>query len=593
MRAVQVQQIPRGTVLAGKYVVERELGAGGMGVVLAVRHRELDELYALKLMLHGAGSNAAARERFAREAKSAAKLRSEHVARAIDFGFLDDESPYMVLELLHGENLGELLVRTGPLAPESIARFMIDACDALREAHGLGIIHRDLKPTNLFVVRATNGSERVKVLDFGIAKTMATDSNGLTKTSTTMGSPLYMSPEQMRSAKKADARSDVWSLGATMFELATGRPPFIGETVTEVAISVIEDPTPTLRSIRPDISQDFEDIVMKCLRKRPEGRYATIDDLATDLAAFVGTTWTREKLARVSASSDGEASSVDTLELARTEPVASSPEAASEARSEQRTVGAEPLRTVELSPSATDSGMVRAATTNPKKPARRLLLASVVGGCVVAIGAGVWLTNSSREESPGTPAAMNAPTPSAEANAPVATASATATASTVVAANKAEALANPDDAQMPTYGKSVAYDATQVAPILDKKKASITQCFVGTSPAALPPHVMLTLRILANGTVRSAQFVDDKLAGNVSLSACVAAVVRPLAMPAPTSNEPADVDVELPIDRAALAVPVATAYATATNTTPYLKGAKNDPGATSPRSKLQLRGTPD
>ncbi len=317
-----------GSVIAGKYVVERKLGAGGMGVVLAVRHRDLGELYALKLMQPVAAQSAAARERFAREAKSAAKLKSDHVARAIDFGFLpDDGPPYMVLELLSGENMAERLARLGPLEPLTIAKLMLQACDALREAHSEGIVHRDLKPSNLFLTQRPNGSESLKVLDFGIAKTGAAEAGALTKTSTTMGSPFYMSPEQMRSAKSADPRSDIWSLGVTMFELATGRVPFFGESVTEVAIMVIECAVPRPSEHRPDLHAGFEQIVMRCLEKKPERRYAHIDELALALAAFVGVEWSVQQGAR---STTGGARPADPA-FAQTERDAATPMSAPDA----------------------------------------------------------------------------------------------------------------------------------------------------------------------------------------------------------------------------------------------------------------------
>ena len=292
--AVEEQRFEPGTVVAGKYEIVRKLGSGGMGIVLAVRHKELGELFALKLMLPAAAASSAARERFSREAKAAAKLKSEHVARATDFGFLpDDGPPYMVLELLSGQNLAERLTSGGLLDPTDIARFMLDACKALREAHEEGIIHRDLKPTNLFVVQKKDGTECLKVLDFGIAKTIAQDAGALTKTATTMGSPFYMSPEQMRSAKSADARSDIWSMGVTMYELATGTVPFVGETVTEVAILVIEAAVVSPKTHRADLPDAFVEIVMRCLQKNPLRRYADIDDLAEALAAFAGEKWTR------------------------------------------------------------------------------------------------------------------------------------------------------------------------------------------------------------------------------------------------------------------------------------------------------------
>ncbi|MFO0555679.1 MAG: protein kinase [Polyangiaceae bacterium] len=276
------ERFPPGLELTDKYVVERVLGAGGMGVVLAVKHRELGSLFAMKLMLPEVGLHADSRERFAREAKAAAQLKSENVARVFDYGFLPDDSPYMVLELLEGQNLAERLAASGPLPAPLIAEYMLAACDALAEAHALGIVHRDLKPSNMFVT-----NQLVKVLDFGIAKTEGA-LDDLTKTATAMGSPHYMSPEQMRSTKNVDKRSDIWSLGATMFELRTGRVPFPGDSATEVAFAVMENPVPDLSELAPETPAEFARIVSRCLCKLPQDRYPDIPTLARDLAAVAG-----------------------------------------------------------------------------------------------------------------------------------------------------------------------------------------------------------------------------------------------------------------------------------------------------------------
>jgi serine/threonine-protein kinase len=386
---------PPGTEVAGKYVVERRLGAGGMGVVLAVRHKELGERYALKLMLPAASASEPARERFAREAKAAARLKSEHVARAIDFGFLSDGgAPFMVLELLEGQNLAERLSERGPLEPREIARLMLDACDALREAHAEGIVHRDLKPANLFCTPRRDGTSVLKVLDFGIAKTLSQDSAALTKTATTMGSPFYMSPEQMRSAKSADARSDVWSLGVTMFELATGHLPFVGETVTEVAILVIEAAVPSPTIYVPDLPPAFVQIILRCLQKDPARRYADVEDLAEELAAFVGETWTRTSPKRVVSIVPSGASTDPSAAFARTE----SPDVAA-----PPTVAAEPLVT---SPSLSPP---------PRRRSAALLAAGVVGVGVVATAIYVLPSSPTQVRVGGgfelSDVATNAPTP--------------------------------------------------------------------------------------------------------------------------------------------------------------------------------------
>src|SRR5580692_2454920 len=246
-----------GDVLAGKYRVERVLGAGGMGVVVAAHHIQLDEKVALKFLLPEALGDAEAVGRFAREARNACKIKSEHVARVTDVGMLPNGAPYMVMEYLEGGDLAAWIKQRGPLPIEQAVDFVLQACVAVADAHALGIVHRDLKPANLFCIRRSDGQFLIKVLDFGISKltdlTGTGPGMGMTKTSALMGSPLYMSPEQMRSSRDVDAGTDIWALGVILFELMAGRPAFLAGSVTELAIKVANEAPPALRSFRPDM----------------------------------------------------------------------------------------------------------------------------------------------------------------------------------------------------------------------------------------------------------------------------------------------------------------------------------------------------
>ncbi len=275
-----------GDFIAAKYRVERVLGAGAMGVVVAARHLELQELRAIKLMLPSALSDAEAIERFLREARAPARLKSDHVAKVYDVARLETGSPYIVIELLEGVDLKTMLDQEPMLAPQRAARLVAQACDAVGEAHTLGIVHRDIKPANLFLTTAPRGGERLKVLDFGIAK-MADPAGGgvdMTRTTAVLGTPLYMSPEQMRGARNADARSDVWALGVILYRMLTGRVPFSGSTITEVCSAVISDTPEPPRAVRPDLPAGLEAVILRCLEKNPAARFANAGELGAALA---------------------------------------------------------------------------------------------------------------------------------------------------------------------------------------------------------------------------------------------------------------------------------------------------------------------
>jgi serine/threonine-protein kinase len=277
-----------GDVLAGKYRVERVLGVGGMGVVVAAHHIQLDEKVALKFLLPQALHSAESVARFVREARAAVKIKNEHVARVTDVGQLENGSPYIVMEYLEGSDLADWLKQRGALPIEQAVDFVLQTCEALADAHSLGIVHRDLKPANLFCIQRSDGQLTIKVLDFGISKitTPGAPGHDMTRTSALMGSPLYMSPEQMQLSKGVDARTDIWALGVILFELLTGQPPFNAEAVTQLAIKVANEPPPALRSFRFDAPEGLEKVVAKCLEKDRAGRFQTVGELAIALKDY-------------------------------------------------------------------------------------------------------------------------------------------------------------------------------------------------------------------------------------------------------------------------------------------------------------------
>ena len=275
-----------GQILAGKYLVEEVLGIGGMGVVVAAKHIQLDQKVAIKYLLPAALLNPEVVERFAREARAAAKIRGEHVARVIDVGQFDDGAPYMIMEHLEGHDLAKHLELHGPLPFEDAVRFLLETCEALAEAHGAKIVHRDLKPSNMFLSTQPDKSAIIKVLDFGISKTGDAPTAALTKTSSLMGTCFYMSPEQLTNPKGVDHRSDIWSLGIILYELLGGKQPFLGESIPEIIGAILSNEPEPLRTLRPDVSAGLEEVIAKCMQSKAAARYQSVAELAAALGPF-------------------------------------------------------------------------------------------------------------------------------------------------------------------------------------------------------------------------------------------------------------------------------------------------------------------
>jgi eukaryotic-like serine/threonine-protein kinase len=275
-----------GQILLQKYRVEELLGRGGMGIVFAARHLALDERVAIKLLAPAAADNQDALARLQREARILARVRNEHVVRVIDLGQLDDGSPFMVMEHLIGRDLAGLLEEQGRLAVQPAVHHVLQALVALAAAHANGVVHRDLKPENLFCTRGHDGAWLIKVLDFGISRLeRLSPSTSMTGPSAVMGTPLYMSPEQLRDASAVDARSDIWSIGVVLYELVAGRTPFSGASLGDLAIKIATEPSPPLALVDPSLA-GLDSVLSRCLHKEREQRFANVAELARALQPF-------------------------------------------------------------------------------------------------------------------------------------------------------------------------------------------------------------------------------------------------------------------------------------------------------------------
>jgi eukaryotic-like serine/threonine-protein kinase len=276
-----------GDVVHGRYRVEYELGRGGMGVVLAAQDERLDRSVALKVVLPKMLRSPEAIERFSNEARSLARLESRHVVRVLDFGSLSGPPscaglPFMVLELLRGEDLFSVAAREGGLSPARVVRYALEACAGLAAAHAQGIIHRDLKPENLFLASEPDGGQALKVLDFGIARSHSRPP--LTRGQVGVGSPGYMSPEQVEGGQQVDARSDIWALGVVMYELLAHRPAFYGDNPQSLCLQILTAPVTPLLEIKPDLPPALVYVVERCMQRDPAHRFQNVAELAEALA---------------------------------------------------------------------------------------------------------------------------------------------------------------------------------------------------------------------------------------------------------------------------------------------------------------------
>ncbi len=275
--------------MAGRYCVERVLGVGGMGVVVRARHTTLEQIVAIKfLVANRYDTMEEANRRFLREARAAARIESDHVCRVFDVGTLPSGVPFMVMEHLEGVDLDAEIQARGQIPLVEAVDYVMQAADALAAAHALGIVHRDIKPANLFLALRPDGSRRVKILDFGISK-VGSEQTYRPRTreneKRSLGSPAYMSPEQVRSGE-VDARTDIWGLGTILYEAITGQMAFSGRDVLSVLDMVLRDDPCPMNALRYDVPPEMQSIVMRCLAREPADRWSSAARLARALAPW-------------------------------------------------------------------------------------------------------------------------------------------------------------------------------------------------------------------------------------------------------------------------------------------------------------------
>ncbi len=367
-------QVAPGSVLAGKYLAKRVIGAGAMGVVVEVTHVDhADQRYALKFLRPSVASDPSAAERFRREAKAAGRIENRHVVRIFEIGELDTKTPYLVMEYLEGSSLESEFQRGTRFELERAADLAQQVAEGLSAAHGMGVIHRDIKPANLFLKDQPDGQAWLKIVDFGISKICdpSFQQKHLTQTQTSIGSPLYMSPEQMRSARTADYRTDQWALGVVLYRMATGRLPFEAPSLPVLCAMVLEGDYPPVSSLRSELPPAFVAAVDRCLRHSPAERFPTIADLALALAPFAGREGT-ERALRCQRAIDAGRDRASLFPPARTESVHPSAIAATPPPVEPGTILSPAMAATAQEPSAAEPSTVpqpaAVATANETPP---------------------------------------------------------------------------------------------------------------------------------------------------------------------------------------------------------------------------------
>lgn len=290
--ATDHHEIKKGALLGGKYRLEREIGRGAMGTVWAALHVSLQQRVAIKIISPEHAHSDELRKRFDTEARAAAKLRSRFVVTVSDNGLTESGVPYIVMEYLEGECLEDRVARLGCLSPGETSRVARHVARALSRAHARGIVHRDLKPANIFLARSEDDQDTddwtAKVLDFGIAKMEDFSDHSTTKTGAVLGTPLFMSPEQVRGASSVDARADLYSFGMVIYNMLTGTHAFEGQSFGDLLVSICTDPLPDLTKSAPSASPELNRWFQKACARDPDNRYQSAGDLMKAFSEAIG-----------------------------------------------------------------------------------------------------------------------------------------------------------------------------------------------------------------------------------------------------------------------------------------------------------------
>ena len=526
-RRVDQQLAPHvvvGEVIADKYRIEGLIGRGGMGLVVAASQLTLDRRVAIKLIRDEWAQDPLAVARLIREAKAAASIQSEHVARVLDVGTLEDGAPFIVMEYLDGLDLDTLLRRDGALALPDAVDFMLQACEAIAEAHRNGIVHRDLKPANVFIARQPGGVPCVKVVDFGISKVIGVAADSLTHPSRVVGSLYHMAPEQMR-GKAVDARTDVWALGVLLFEMLTARSPFREAAWPDICAQVLHGTGP-IGALEGAVPAELELIIQKCLRRSADDRYASVAELAKALAPF-GKHTAHHSLERIQrlAAATGEHAAV----------WSPSPPFGLADTDEQRT-GSLDRRTPFVPHSAEESVATRKPVVTSVSPPAAANQRALRGGLFLGVAAVVAIALIQFTRGPGPARSVGRLEPTAASSAPPPVAPTSTTPTEVKPSGPTISVLRTPPEPVPPVSKPEAVPKAETAPKPPIGKAA-PPAPVPPAPAPVPPA---PAPVAARPAPGSSEIIRELPAGDEPAPVAPGVAPAPPSPAAPAAGKPID-----------------------------------------------------